>query len=173
MISPGANDLNFPALWGGKTQISYGKRLKVRCKRVEEQGLIPALRIAVESFSKSSGVAVQLNAPSSIKAASHRLEIHLYRIVQEALQNIEKHAHAKSVSLSVEKKDIYLQMSITDQGRGFDAKRYFAQPQNKRKGLGLLDMKARVELMGGIFFIESEPDRGTRISIKVPLTRKD
>ncbi|MEK7703024.1 MAG: GAF domain-containing protein [Nitrospirota bacterium] len=137
------------------------------------QGLMPTLRTAVESFSKSSGVSVQINAPSAIKAISHRVEMHLYRIVQEALQNIGQHAQAKSATISVEKKDIYIQLSITDQGKGFDAKRYFVQPQNKRIGIGLLGMKGRVELLGGTFFIESEQARGTRISIKVPLSKKD
>ncbi len=140
--------------------------------QLEEQGLIPALRGATEAFSKSTGVSILLNAPSSIKSISPRLELHLYRIVSEALQNIRQHADAKSVSISVEKKDTYLHLSITDQGKGFDTKRYFALPQSKRKGAGILGMKGRIELLGGTFFIESAHDQGTRVSIKVPLMRK-
>jgi len=139
---------------------------------LEAHGLLPALRVATDAFSKSTGVSVQLNAPSAIKSISPRLEMHLYRVILEALQNVSKHAHAKAVSISVEKKDIYLHLSILDQGRGFDTRRYFALPQSKRKGVGILGMKGRVELFGGTFFIESEPEKGTRVSIKVPLMRK-
>ncbi|MBI3358469.1 MAG: GAF domain-containing protein [Nitrospirae bacterium] len=139
--------------------------------QLEEQGFIPALRGATEAFSKSTGVSVQLNAPSAIKSISPWLEIHLYRVVSEALQNVSKHSHAKSVAISVEKKDIYLHLSITDQGRGFDTRRYFCLPQGKRKGIGILGMKGRIELLGGTFFIESEQEHGTRVSIKVPLMR--
>ncbi len=141
--------------------------------KLEEHGLIPALKGATDAFSKSTGVSVQLNAPTGIKAILPRLEMHLYRVVLEALQNVGKHAHAKSVTISIEKKDIFLHVSITDQGRGFDIRRYFAVPQNKRKGIGILGMKGRIELMGGTFFIESAQEQGTRVSIKVPLMRKE
>ncbi len=139
---------------------------------LEEHGLIPALRGATEAFSKSTGVSVQFNAPTGIKSISPRLELQVYRVVSEALQNVSKHAYAKSVAISIEKKDIYLHVSITDQGRGFDTRRYFALPQSKRKGVGILGMKGRMELLGGTFFIESAQEQGTRISIKVPLMRK-
>ncbi len=139
--------------------------------QLEEHGLIPALKGVTDAFSKSTGVSVQLNAPTGIKSISPRVELHLYRVVSEALQNISKHAYAKSVAISIEKKDIYLHLSITDQGRGFDTRRYFALPQSKRKGVGILGMKGRVELLGGTFFIESAQEQGTRVSIKVPLMR--
>jgi signal transduction histidine kinase len=139
--------------------------------KLEDHGLISALKEATALFSKSTGVSVQFNAPTAIKSISPKLELHLYRIVSEALQNVHQHAHAKSLVLSIEKKDIYLHLSITDQGRGFDTRRYFALPQNKRKGVGILGMKCRIELFGGTFFIESAQEQGTRISIKVPLLR--
>ena len=141
--------------------------------QLETQGLIPMIRTVVESFSNASGVIVHITAPASIKGISQRLEMQIFRIFQEALQNIGKHANAKAATLSIEKKETSLLFSMTDQGKGFDAKKYFTQPQNKRKGMGLINMKGRVELLGGTFFVESEQERGTRISIKVPLTAKN
>ncbi len=144
----------------------------LRPNLLEKQGLIAAISGYTESFFKSTGVSVQWTPPTSLKRVSPELELLLYRIVQEALNNVSRHADTKSVIVSIEKKDIYLYLAITDAGRGFDAKRYFSAPQNKRKGTGILGMKGRVEQVGGIFFIESELERGTRVSIRVPVMKK-
>lgn len=139
---------------------------------LETQGLVPALQAYTDLFSRMTSVSVQWHLPAPIKGISPRLEMFLYRTVQEAIVNVSNHAAAKSVVIAIEKQDPYLHLSITDDGNGFDAKRYFAAPPHKRKGMGILGMKGRVELLGGIFFIESKPEEGTRVSIKVPLMKR-
>jgi signal transduction histidine kinase len=141
--------------------------------RLEKQGLLSALQECTQRFSKQTGTAVKLSAPPSLKRGTPSVELILYRIVQEALSNVSKHAVAKSVSLSIDNKEAYWQLSITDDGKGFDAKKYFSSFHVKRNGMGISGMRARVELAGGIFFIESEPHHGTRISIKIPITKNE
>lgn len=62
--------------------------------------------------------------------------------------------------------------AITDDGKGFDVKRYFSSPLVIRKGIGILGMKERIELAGGTFYIDSTPGKGTRISIRIPLVKR-
>lgn len=138
---------------------------------LDESGLIPALQWTADTFSEQTGTTVHLQISGSKKRFPARLETLLYRITQEALANISRHAHAESVVVSLEKKDIHLHLYITDDGRGFDVKRYFAAPPTRR-GIGILGMKERVELSGGTFFIDSTPGHGTRISIKLPLVKR-
>jgi signal transduction histidine kinase len=139
---------------------------------LEKQGLIAAISAYVERFSKTNGLAIQWAPPSGVKRAAPGLELLLYRTVQEALTNVSQHANSKSAILTMEKNDLYWQFSVTDAGDGFDAKKYFLAPQSKRKGTGILGMKGRVEQVGGTFFIESELQQGTRVSIKVPIMKK-
>jgi signal transduction histidine kinase len=115
---------------------------------------------------------VHLQTAGTQKRFSAKIEILLYRIIQEALTNVAKHAQAESAILSLEKKDVHVHLYITDDGKGFEVKRYFSSPPMIRRGLGILGMKERVELAGGTFFIDSGPGEGTRISIKVPIVKR-
>ncbi len=139
---------------------------------LDESGLIATLQWTADLFSKQTGTAIHLQLSGSKKRFSARLETLLYRIVQEALNNISRHANAESAVISLEKKDIHHHLYITDDGKGFDVKRYFASPPMSRRGIGILGMKERVELSGGTFFIDSTPGHGTRISIKLPLVKR-
>jgi signal transduction histidine kinase len=91
------------------------------------------------------------------------LETALYRIVQEALTNVIKHADAKTVSVVLTKQGDRVAVVIEDDGRGFDPG---AQPGD---GLGLLGMRERIALVGGRLSIESAAGRGTAIAVEVPL----
>ncbi|MFQ5949547.1 MAG: GAF domain-containing protein [Nitrospiria bacterium] len=139
---------------------------------LDESGLVPTLKWYIDTYSKQTGTTVHLQTTGTKKRLPARFEILLYRIIQEALTNTAKHAQAESVVISLEKKDIHLHLYITDDGRGFEVRRYFASPPMARRGIGILGMKERVELAGGTFFIDSTPGHGTRISIKVPLVKR-
>jgi signal transduction histidine kinase len=86
----------------------------------------------------------------------------LYRIAQEALQNVVQHAHARSVQVRLLENEFEVRLEIADDGHGF-------QPgQHDQSGLGLLSMRERVALLRGRLFIDSLPGSGTRIVVRVP-----
>lgn len=149
-------------------RLSYDLRPAI----LDELGLVPTLRWYIEEYTKRTRTAVHLQTSGLQKRLSAKIEILLYRIVQEALTNAAKHAEAESVILSLEKKDVHVHLYITDDGKGFEVKRYFSSSPMVRRGLGILGMKERVELAGGTFFIDSDPGQGTRISIKVPIVKR-
>lgn len=96
------------------------------------------------------------------------VELHLFRIVQEAINNIEKHAKAKSVRLQIRLAGDSVVLKIQDDGQGFDSKTLKAG-KKARHGLGLTNMRERALSLGGTYEIESAPDAGTSISVWVPL----
>ncbi len=149
-------------------RLSYDLRPAI----LDELGLVPTLRWYIEEYSKRTRTAVHLQTTGLQKRLSAKIEILLYRVIQEALTNVAKHAQAESVVLSLEKKDVHIHLYITDDGKGFEVKRYFSSPPMIRRGLGILGMKERVELAGGTFFIDSDLGQGTRISIKVPIVKR-
>jgi signal transduction histidine kinase len=91
----------------------------------------------------------------------------VYRIVQEALTNIGKHANAAHVSIIVKKDDGMASLSIEDDGRGFNPAATARDPE--MKGLGLATMKGRAEMIGGTFAVEAGEGRGTRILVRLPI----
>ena len=97
------------------------------------------------------------------------VELHLFRIVQEAVNNIEKHAKAKSVRLQIQLDDDFVALKISDDGQGFDAKTVQAA-KKMRHGLGLTNMRERALSLGGTYEIKSKPGQGTAISVRVPMT---
>ena len=93
----------------------------------------------------------------------------LYRVAQEALTNVARHARATEVELCIEKLAGAVRMKIKDNGRAFSVQRTFQAKKNGR--LGLLGMRERVEMVGGRFTVESAPGRGTTIQVQIPSTK--
>ncbi|RZV56260.1 MAG: two-component sensor histidine kinase, partial [Flavobacteriaceae bacterium] len=96
------------------------------------------------------------------EGVSNKTKIHFYRMIQESLQNIYKHANAKHVDVSFELKGNQIFLSIADDGEGFVVNK-------AKKGIGLKNIKSRVEELKGELFINSQKDAGTSISISVPI----
>jgi signal transduction histidine kinase len=86
----------------------------------------------------------------------------VYRIVQEALNNCSKHAYAKNVRVVVRQEPNHLRVSIEDDGKGFDPSRV--------RGLGIVGMNERVSQLGGVLKVDSDPARGTRLRVDLPLS---
>ena len=109
------------------------------------------------------------NAVGSDEKLEYYLTSTLYRIVQEALSNVHKHAHADKVTVNLTISDDYLKLNISDNGKGFDVKSI----KNKRKtpegGFGLEGIRERVEIVNGTVRISSRLEHGTQISVTVPL----
>jgi signal transduction histidine kinase len=95
-------------------------------------------------------------------------EINLYRLVQEGLNNIKKHAEARHTAVDMVLTAPQIFLSIEDDGKGFDVEKMLGSPQNQKR-MGLRNMKERVNLLGGEMRIQSRPAEGTRIFIKVPV----
>jgi len=133
---------------------------------LDDLGLIPALHSYMKVFAKRSGVHVRFKAFAGVEKMHNDRRIALYRVAQEAFTNIDKHAQATLVSVTITKAKRLVRMEIHDNGRSFDASRLAAR---KVVRLGLLGMRERNEMVGGTFHVESEPGKGTTVQALVPL----
>jgi signal transduction histidine kinase len=136
--------------------------VELRPKALDDFGLVPALERLGETFSEQTGIRVQLEAQLG-ERLSPEIETALYRIVQEALTNVVKHARARSVSILLVRKHASVSAVIEDDGLGFEP------AEAREDGLGLVGMRERLELIDGRFEVESSPGAGTTIVAEVPL----
>jgi PAS domain S-box-containing protein len=133
---------------------------------LDREGLAPALEIYLERMASETGVAAELVDQAS-KEPPPELRAIAFRIAQEALSNIRKHANASHVVLTLSGSDAGLTVRVTDDGVGFDG----AQPDSAEPGhLGLSTMRERAELAGGSFVIESAPGSGTTVEFRLPFS---
>jgi signal transduction histidine kinase len=139
--------------------------MRLRPRVLDDLGLAAALeRLAHEWQARHKipvDVAIQLGG-----RLSGEVETAIYRIVQETLTNISRHAQAKSASILVERRGDTVRAIVEDDGIGFDVK-----TNHGERHLGLLGMRERAELLGGTLTIESTPEQGTSIFIEIPLTQ--
>lgn len=141
--------------------------LDLRPTMLDDLGLVPTLRWYIQNFSN------RMNIPSRFEAIGFDgklpapIETALYRIIQEALSNIAKHAEADRVEISLEKRDSTLYASVIDDGKGFDLERVL-HPESPERGFGIIGMQERVSLLGGRLDIHSKPGAGTYIRIELP-----
>ena len=138
--------------------------VQLRPKALDDFGLVPALERFVQTFSESTDIRVALEAQLGDERLPPEVETTLYRIVQEALTNIVKHAEAANVSILLVRAKGSATLVIEDDGQGFD-------PDKTREGgLGLVGMRERAELHEGRLRIESAPGgEGATLVIEVPL----
>jgi signal transduction histidine kinase/Tfp pilus assembly protein PilF len=134
---------------------------------LEEEGLIPALYELADKIKKSSlyDIIVQVHDMHQIEL-DKQTKFNIYRIVQEAVNNILKHANAKEINIQLIKQDDHLSIMIEDDGKGFDT------ALTKKGGRGLRNITARSEWLHGSITIDSTPGKGTTISIVIPITFK-
>jgi signal transduction histidine kinase len=137
--------------------------VELRPKALDDFGLVPALERLAENFREQTGMAVELEARLGPDRLPGEVETALYRITQEALTNVVKHARARSVSIVLTRRDGSVSAVIEDDGQGFEQ-------VGDDEGLGLLGMKERVELIDGKLTVESSAGSGTTIVAEVPLT---
>jgi len=132
---------------------------------LDEYGLLAALRWYGEQFSERTGVATAIRGDDRMQRLSSSKEIALFRIAQEALTNVAKHARASHVTVTLERVDEKTVMSLADDGVGFDNRGY--PSQGKPTSWGLITIRERAEAIGGQVKIESEPGKGTRIIVEL------
>ncbi|MDH4101753.1 MAG: GAF domain-containing sensor histidine kinase [Thermoleophilia bacterium] len=131
------------------------------------QGLIPALRRYLEEYSPMSGVTLKLDAGEHAETLKLQpeVEIQLMRVVQEALANVRKHAHAAHATVRITVDDGILAIEVADDGQGFDPG---LEARTGWPRFGLQTMRERVQAVGGRFEIESKPGAGTRLKVTLP-----
>ncbi|HLN03758.1 MAG TPA: sensor histidine kinase [Bryobacteraceae bacterium] len=142
-------------------QVARNMALLLRPSMLDDFGLVPALEFQAREISKLSGMAVSVEAGEIFDPLPDDHNTCVYRVVQEALHNCARHAHARSVRIRVCQAADRILLSIQDDGRGFDAQRV--------RGLGLVGMEERVEHLGGTFQVRSEPGHGTVLDVELPL----
>jgi len=134
---------------------------------LEEEGLVAALNELAEKIRSSSlfDIILQVHDMDHF-ALDKQTKFNIYRIVQEAVNNILKHAEAKEVSIQLINRKDHLIIMIEDDGKGFNAQ------EVKMKGRGLNNITARSEWLNGTITIDSTPGRGTTIAIEIPIRSK-
>ena len=139
---------------------------------LEDLGLVAALEMLVRETSQSSGLPVEFNASGTERRLPAEVELALYRMVQESLNNSVHHAQAKHASVKMEFNPEETRLEITDDGKGFEVPKTPAEftPQGH---FGLLGLYERTELIGAHLEISSSPGKGTRLSIDLPLSTRE
>jgi len=140
----------------------------LRPSMLDDLGLVPTLRWYLDVYRKRTNLDVKYEPINFEERPSPEVETVIYRVVQEALNNIVKHAQAGSVLVRVERKDKEAAVFIKDNGRGFEVNEFLA-PDDLKGGIGLLGMQERVSILEGKFSIQSSKGHGTRISVEIPL----
>jgi len=135
---------------------------------LSELGLIPALEQYVEDFASRQkiGVVFEVHDLAPELRLPEEIELVCYRVVQEALTNLARHAQASQVNIRLKLSSGWLQLNVVDNGIGFNP-----QNQTRISGFGLVGMRERVAAVGGEFKIWSRPGQGTRLSIRIPLNK--
>jgi signal transduction histidine kinase len=140
---------------------------------LDDLGLVPALKAQVRDFESRTGV----NSEFIVKGRKRRirpdLETIIFRIGQESLTNIAKHAEADNVHVELVIKPTSMTLIINDDGKGFDPEKVLRRNPAQRSAWGLLGIQERVALVGGICSIDSEPGKGTTIKAAIPLAAEE
>jgi signal transduction histidine kinase len=135
---------------------------------LDHLGLVAGLHDASTEFTNQTGVSVKLVCVELTRRLPADTELALYRILQETLKNVEKHARARHVMVHLTKPDNIVQLTINDDGIGFDPAQHPVRKKGKG-GLGLLGMRERATYVGGTLTVKSVHRAGTEIEIRIPL----
>ena len=138
--------------------------MDLRPTLLDDLGLIPAVRSFAEGHLSAAGVRVHFEVQGPARRLAPALEIALFRIFQEALTNIKKHAKAANCTIALVFKESSVSASITDDGRGFDT----TASRGIWQAFGLVGIEERVALLEGTLQIQSQEQQGTQITLEIP-----
>ena len=138
---------------------------------LDDLGLVPALHSFMKSFTAQTGVHAHLTAFTGLEELDASRRTILYRVAQEALTNVTRHAQASRVEVTIQKLAAGICMKIDDNGKSFNVKQLLQGKGGKR--LGLLGMRERLEMVGGGFEIASSPGQGTTVTAKIPFGKNE
>jgi signal transduction histidine kinase len=140
--------------------------LDLRPSTLDDLGLVPAVESYAHAFGNRWGIRVRTDVQSVRGRLPPDRELLVYRVVQEALTNVAKHAGATAVEITMRSEDNHLTATVHDNGRGFNVAETLAASE---RGLGLFGMEERAQLAGGSLDVQSAPGAGTTITLEVPL----
>jgi PAS domain S-box-containing protein len=141
---------------------------ELRPNVLDDLGLIPALQSFIREFTKRTKIRVQFTALPEVEQLDGTQRTVLYRVAQSALTNVEKHARASNVTVSIRKNQEAISLEVHDDGKSFEVERVLLITRHKR--LGLIGSRERVEMVGGKFDITSQKGYGTTISAEIPIS---
>jgi two-component system, NarL family, sensor histidine kinase UhpB len=144
--------------------------LELRPTILDDLGLVAALAWRVDEFNAAGSTRATLNVCELKDRLPRAIELACYRVAQEALTNIARHAEATAVQVDLCWQPGWIELRVADDGRGFDSA---AIPISRSGGLGLRGMRERLALLGGELAVESSPGQGTRLTARVPLDESD
>jgi signal transduction histidine kinase len=138
---------------------------ELRPRVLDDLGLVPALELLAQGMARRHHVRIDIlgSAGGRLKPA---VETALYRVAQEGLQNVVRHAAAERIEIRLERTHDRLRFMVHDDGRGFDP---LDVARRANAGLGLIGMRERVQGVGGALHVESSPGQGTRLTALVPV----
>jgi two-component system sensor histidine kinase DegS len=139
---------------------------ELRPALLDDLGLSPALRSYIKNLPGRKGLRIRFTAFSGVEVLNNTRRTVLYRVAQEALTNVARHAHARLVTVRIHQIPDAVRLEVHDDGKSFPVDRILASNTSKR--LGLLGMRERVEMVGGDFAIESAPGKGTTVRAEIP-----
>jgi two-component system sensor histidine kinase DegS len=143
----------------------------LRPMTLDDLGLVPTLRKFIKEYGDRYGLATRFNVVGQERRLPGNTEGVLFRIIQEALTNVHKHARAKMAEVTMNLQPNRVSVTIKDDGQGFDVARTEAN-LHKNKNLGLLSMRERAELEKGTLEIRSQPGRGTEVKVEIALAKR-
>ena len=145
----------------------------LRPMTLDDLGLIPTLERYIYNFMKESSILVELKILGDVSSFESAMEIAVFRIIQEALNNVQKHSHARKVDITVEKTSVRFSVLISDDGVGFNKEEDAIDKDIRSGGFGLMSMKERAELLNGKLKVKSSPGMGTKIYFSIPLNEEE
>lgn len=132
---------------------------ELRPSALDDHGINAALRTQVDGFARHTGIAAELDVAPDVGELGADEQIVVYRVVQEALNNVARHARARSVNIELKRADGRRVLRVSDDGRGFD------DAASQRSGLGVTGMRERARLAGGRLRVRSRPGSGTVVEL--------
>lgn len=153
---------------GAEETLEIIRRLSMllRPSMLDDIGLSAALSWYAKQFSENTGIRVSLTEDGSADTLPDSHKTSLYRIVQEALTNCARHAEARSAQIHLTSNEDTYVLRIEDDGKGFD-------PTNRPRGLGMIGIQERIEEMNGVLKIVSAPGSGAKLSVTIPLAKRE
>ena len=142
--------------------------LALRPPLLDEVGFLSAIRGYLETQAERTGLQIQINGPPELDALPPEIEITAFRVIQEAVSNVIRHAKSTKVEVSIELEAQILILSVEDDGVGFDPS-VAINASAPGSALGLVGMQERVQILGGEFTFESSLGEGTRVDVRIPV----
>ena len=129
---------------------------------LDHLGILPALRWYVQQLADQADLSIRFTGPEKMERLPETIELVLYRVAQEGLTNAIRHSHASNIEVVLEQSQQALRLRVVDDGIGFD-------PKKLDRGLGLVGIRERVELLNGNCGVDTVPGEGTRLWVEIPL----